>query len=214
MKTNTWLARLNAAFCLVAAAFLPGAPLARAHCDSLDGPVVKAAQRALVEGEVSHALIWVQPDDEAEIRRVFEQTLAVRKLGAEAMELADRYFFETLVRVHRAGEGEPFTGLKPAGRDLGPAIPAGDQALESGDAEPVLHLLADEMKRGAHQHFADAVKRKNFAPQDVAAGREYVRAYVTYIHYVDGVYRAASGVSADHPGEQSGAHEDHAGHEQ
>jgi hypothetical protein len=91
-----------------------------AHCDGLDGPVVKAAQRALETRNPALALIWVQEKDEREIQNAFDQALAVRELSPQAKALADRFFFETLVRVHRAGEGAPFTGLKPAGRDLGP----------------------------------------------------------------------------------------------
>lgn len=98
-----------------------------AHCDSLDGPVVKAAQRALDTRNPAFALIWVQEKDEPEIRSTFERTLAVRALSPQAKALADRFFFETLVRVHRAGEGAPFTGLKPDGLDLGPAISGGRQ---------------------------------------------------------------------------------------
>src|SRR6185436_13630003 len=105
---------------------------ALAHCDGLDGPVVKAAQRALDTRNPAPVLIWVQDKDEREIRTAFEQTLAVRELSPQAKELADRFFFETVVRVHRAGEGAPFTGLQPAGRDLGPAIPAADKALDEG----------------------------------------------------------------------------------
>ena len=41
-------------------------------------------------------------------------------------ELSDQFFIKTLVRVHRAGEGAPYTGIRPAGTDLGPAIPAAD----------------------------------------------------------------------------------------
>src|SRR5512139_3206249 len=92
------------------------------HCDGLDGPVVTAAKAALETGKVEPVLIWVQNRDEDEIKKAFQKTLAVRKLNPEARELADYYFFETLVRIHRAGEGAPYTGLKPAGRDLGPAI--------------------------------------------------------------------------------------------
>ena len=105
-----------------------------AHCDGLDGPVVKAAQLALETRNPALALIWVQEKDEREIQNAFEQTLAVRELSSQAKELADRFFFETLVRVHRAGEGAPFTGLKPAGRDLG-AIPAADEAVRLGSVE-------------------------------------------------------------------------------
>ena len=84
-----------------------------AHCDTLDGPVVLDAKAALEKGDVTPVLKWVKKDNEKEIRKVFSHTLAVRKLNPEARELADHYFFETLVRVHRAGEGAPFTGLKP-----------------------------------------------------------------------------------------------------
>lgn len=87
-----------------------------AHCDGIDGPVVGAAQKALETANVNLVLIWVQKQDEPAMRKAFEKTLAVRKLGSSAKELADLYFFETLVRVHRAGEGAPYTGLKPAGR--------------------------------------------------------------------------------------------------
>lgn len=163
-----------------------------AHCDGMDGPVVKAAQKALATGNVNHVLIWVQKKDEAEIRKAFEQTLAVRKLNAEAQQLADGYFFETLVRLHRAGEGEPYTGLKPAGRDLGPAIPAADHALDTGAAEPLLQLLNDAMHQGLHETFARAMAKKNFKRDDIEAGREYVKAYVIFVHYVERLYEAAA----------------------
>ena len=181
-------------------------PQAQAHCDGLDGPVVNAARRALVENNVNLALIWVQKDDEAEIKRIFEKTLAVRKLGTEAKELADTYFFETLVRIHRAGEGAAFTGLKPSGRDLGPAIPAGDKAIEAGDIEPVLDLLTAEIKHGLHERFANVIAKKKLSPEGVNAGRDFVKAYVSYIHYVEGLYQAALGASGAHPGEGAAHH--------
>ncbi len=102
---------------------------AGAHCDTLDGPVVVAAQKALDTGDVNPVLIWVQEKDEAQIREAFNKTLSVRKLSPEANDLADMYFFEMLVRVHRAREGAPYTGLKPAGLDRG-AVGAADKALE------------------------------------------------------------------------------------
>jgi hypothetical protein len=171
---------------------------ASAHCDGLDGPVVKAAQTALETGDLNQVLIWVRPEDEDEIKKVFGETLAVRKLNPQAQTLADRYFFETLVRVHRAGENAPYTGLKPAGRDLGPAIPAADKALESGSDEALTKLLTDEVRDGLHKHFKEVVDKKKFAPNDVAAGREYIEAYVTYIHYVERLHEAAEKQSGGH----------------
>ena len=161
---------------------------ALAHCDGLDGPVVKAAQRALDTRNPSLVLIWVQEKDEPEIRKAFEQTLAVRQLGRQARELADRFFFETLVRVHRAGEGEPFTGLKPAGRDVGPAIPAADEAVRVGSVEPVRHLLTGALQERLRRQFGEVLAMKTFEPDDVAAGRAYVKAYVEFIHFVELVY--------------------------
>ena len=161
---------------------------ALAHCDGLDGPVVKAAERALDTRNPALVLIWVQEKDEPEIRKAFEQALAVRALSLQARELADRFFFETLVRVHRAGEGAPFTGLKPAGRDLGPAIPAADEAVRVGSVEPVRHLLTAAVQERLRRHFGELLATKTFEPEDVAAGRAYVKAYVEFIHFVELLY--------------------------
>jgi hypothetical protein len=170
-------------------AFTPARALA--HCDGLDGPVVKAAQRALETRNPALVLIWVQEQDEPEIRSAFEQTLAVRALSSQARELADRFFFETLVRVHRAGEGAPFTGLKPAGRDLGPAIPAADAAVRAGSVEPVHQLLAAAIQQRLRHQFGEVMATQTFAPDDVAAGRKYVTAYVEFIHFVERLYDSA-----------------------
>lgn len=191
-----------------AIAFLPLAPV-RAHCDGLDGPVVQAAQEALAKNDVNLALIWVQKNDEPEIRRAFEQTVAVRKLSPRAKELADMYFFETLVRIHRAGEGAPYTGLKPAGRDLGPAIPAADQALRTANIAPLISLLTERMRSGITEKYERALAARSFKPQDLGAGREYIRAYVMYVHFVEGVYNAATTAAAGHyPEGPAPSHED------
>jgi hypothetical protein len=163
-----------------------------AHCDGLDGPVIKAAQKALETGQANLVLMWVQTQDEAEIKEAFQKTVAVRQLSPEAQELTDRYFFETLVRVHRAGEGAPYTGLKPARRDLGPAIPAADQALEAGSAESLLRLLIGSVHDGILGQFKEVMTKKHFDNDDVAAGQAYVRAYVLFIHYVERLYEAAN----------------------
>jgi hypothetical protein len=161
---------------------------ALAHCDGLDGPVVKAAQRALDTRNPALVLIWVQEKDEREIQTAFAQTLAVRELSPQARELADRFFFETLVRLHRAGEGAPFTGLKPAGRDLGPAIPAADDAVRAGSVEPVRQLLTDAMQHRLREAFAQVTAAQTFKADDLAAGRRYIKAYVEFIHFVERLY--------------------------
>jgi hypothetical protein len=190
---------------------LPGTLLA--HCDGWDGPVVQAARQALATGNVNFVLIWVQPVQEEEIRQAFAHCLAVRTLGERAQELADRFFFETLVRVHRAGEGAPFTGLKPAGRDLGPAIPAADRALETGDMTALVKLLDTALHEGLERRFHAVTAARNHAPDDVAAGRRFVAAYVAYVHYVERLHADAVHSAEGHFAEKNAespahAHED------
>lgn len=162
-----------------------------AHCDGMDGPVVKAARKALETGNVNLVLIWVQKQDEETIKKSFEKTLAVRKLNSEAKELADMYFFETVVRIHRAGEGAAYTGLKPAGRDLGPAIPAADQAVDSGSAKVLMKILTENVQEGVLERFREVLERKKFDENEVEKGREFVKAYVEFVHYVERIYEAA-----------------------
>lgn len=183
---------------ILAGAFLFSPPPAFAHCDGLDGPVVEDGRDALATGELGPALIWVLEEDEEEVRSAFEHTLEVRKLGDEARELADRHFLETLVRLHRQGEGAEYTGLKPAGRDLGPAIPAADDALETGSLEELEGLLVDALRHGLRHRFHEAEEARDFARGDVDAGRAYVEAYVDYLHFVEAIHEVAEGHGLDH----------------
>lgn len=182
------------------------------HCDGLDGPVVQAAQKAIASGDVNLVLIWVQKRDEEQIKNAFKETLAVRKLSPEARELADKHFFETVVRLHRAGEAASFTGLKPAGRDLGPVIPAADKALGDGNVEPLVKLLTTTVQDRVRDHFNEALTKQKFAKDDVDAGRAFVKAYVEYIHCVEALYETATHPTHGHypePGaEPHNAHEE------
>ncbi len=171
---------------------LLAARTAGAHCDSLDGPVVKDARAALDSGDVRIVLKWVPPAAEAEVRAAFDQTLAVRKPGGAARDLADRFFFETLVRVHRQGEGEPFTGLKPLGAPLDPAVAAADAALESGSVDALARDLAAAAEAGLRHRYARAVEARRLAPESVALGREYVAAYVEFVHYAERLHTDVS----------------------
>ena len=103
------------------------------HCDTMNGPVVMAARKSLETGDINHVLVWIQKKDEKEITDAFRKARTVRLLGEEAKQLADMYFFETLVRLHRTGEGEPYTGLKPVGTPLEAPIQAADKSMETGD---------------------------------------------------------------------------------
>jgi hypothetical protein len=207
MKTIKMVPSFTVFFALLALLFcLP--VVTYAHCDGLDGPVVAAAKKALESGKVTPVLIWVQKKDEQTIKDAFNKTLAVRKLDPKAKELSDMYFFETIVRVHRAGEGAPYTGLKPAGRDLGPADPAGDKALVDGKLEPLAKLLMKTLETGLHEQFEQAMSKKKFKADDVEAGRKYIEAYVQYIHYVERLYEATKTAAHGHYPEAAEKHAD------
>lgn len=187
---------LVTAFFLSLVYLMPGGVFA--HCDTMDGPVIQAAKKALETGNVKLILIWVQKKDEEEIIKAFQKTLVVRKASLEARELADMYFFETLIRIHRAGEGAPYTGLKPAGLDLGPAIPAADRAIETGKSEALVKFLTEAIHEDLAKLFQEVLAKKNFNRNDVEAGREYVKAYVEFIHYVERLYEAAKSPAHGH----------------
>jgi hypothetical protein len=192
MKTRN---RLLAALSLAAA--LAWAAPAQAHCDTLDGPVVSAARKALDTGNANLVLVWVQKDDEAEIRNALQKARNVRKAGGAARELADLYFFETLVRVHRAGEGAAYTGLKPAGA-IEPPVAAADKAIDAGELQGLARLIFERTEKGLHEHFAQVMAKKKYNPNDVEAGRAYSSAYVEFVHYAERLYDAAETMAPDH----------------
>ena len=171
---------------------------ALAHCDSLDGPVVQDARLALAQGDPTPVLKWVSRAHEDEIRIAFKETMVVRARGADAEALADRFFFETLVRIHRAGEGEGFTGLKPAG-SVDPGLAAADASLRSGSAKALAERLSAAVSEGVRQRFALVLERQKQAATSVEAGREYVAAYIDYVHFVENIHRvAAHGAPHEH----------------
>lgn len=159
-----------------------------AHCDSMEGPVVKASQKALETGNINYVLIWVKDSDEKEIKEIFDQVNKVRILTPVARELADMYFYETIVRVHRNGEGVGYTGLKPVGYKPEAGIDAADIAIEKNSVDDILQHLDSSKHEEVLNYFSDLQSKRNYNVNDLTAGREYVAAYVHFIHYVEGLF--------------------------
>jgi len=157
-----------------------------AHCDTMDGPLIKDAKIALGKGNVNYVLKWVQPEDETEIKEAFSLVMKVRKSGADAQLLADKYFFETVVRLHRSGEGVPFTGVKPSGPPIDEKVLAADKSIEKGNLSPLKDLVPKEMLPELQERFNKAMSLKNFDVNNVSAGREYIEAYVQFFKYAEG----------------------------
>jgi hypothetical protein len=170
----------------------------QAHCDAIGGPVTTAALRALDAGNVNLVLAYAPASAEPELRAAFDQAAAVRGLGPEAKALAERSFMETAVRLHRAGEGAAYEGLRPAGTDFGPAIPAAERALESGQPEPLLALLSDELKRDVSERLEHALAARQATKEpasaaEVPAARARISAELGFIGYVEAIHQAMKG---------------------
>lgn len=182
-----------------------------AHCDGIDGPVVKAANKALETGNVNLVLIWVRKDDESTIKDAFQKTLHVRKLDQQAHDLADSYFFETLVRIHRTGEGESYTGLKPAGRDLGPVIPEADKSIEAKSMDRLKTVFAAK-KLGTgkiEELFNNVIRLRDYDINDIEAGRKYVHSYVTFIHTAEHLFDGNKQIQDQNSKTHENSHETH-----
>lgn len=164
-----------------------------AHCDGVDGPVVTDAKAALEAEDVTAVLKWVPSKDEQEVKDAFEQTLVVRKQSDAAQELADRYFFETLVRRHREYEGAAFTGLKPAGEEVHPAIARADASLEKGDVDDLARDIAEAVESSIRSQFSETLEAESKQDENVEAGREYVDHYVQFVHFVKYLHEAVTG---------------------
>jgi hypothetical protein len=188
---------------IVAGGVLFGAQTAQAHCDSLDGPVAKAVQKALDNGNVSPALAYAPATAEAEIRAAFEKSRKVRGLSTDARALADRAFMETVIRLHRAGEGAPYTGLKAAGADYGPVIPAAEHAVETGDLTKLKAVLVEEIEHALRERLANVRKlqKASLEPKtaaEVPHARERVTAELGFVTFAETVRQAALGKGAEH----------------
>jgi hypothetical protein len=165
----------------------------------LDGPVVVAARQALTSGEVELVLPYVPVEGEAEVTAAFEQTMAIRGDSPAVAELADRWFFENVVRVHRAGEGAPYTGLKPAGLDVGPVIPVAERALGSGSPDELIALLSDVVAEQVKHRLDHAMHLESHADAGVPQAREYVEAMLGLQVWSHKLYLAA--LASAHEGE-------------
>jgi len=192
----------------LAAALLLPAPAARAHCDSVEGPVVVDARAALAKGDVAGVLKWISAKQEPEVREAFRRALAVRKLGADAQQVADTSFFETVVRLHRQTEGAPYTGLKQGGNEP-MFIGKLEGALSSGSVDDFAKLVGEHAATGVRKRFVKAFEAKKNAETTPDVGRAYVAAYVDLMHYTKAVVEA---VHAEGGNAHAGAEKIAAGH--
>lgn len=187
-------------FTVIMLSLLLNVQIISAHCDTMDGPVVKDAKKAIETNNVNYVLKWVRVEDEKEIKEAFNLAMKVRPLSQEARLLADKYFFETLVRVHRAGEGMAFTGVKPSGTPIDEKIKAADQSIESGSLAALEKMVPEDQHPELQRRFDRVESLKNFDVNNVKAGREYIEAYVQFFHFAEGETEAHAEAHGEHAG--------------
>ncbi|NLD06063.1 MAG: LysM domain-containing protein [Synergistaceae bacterium] len=176
---------------------------ASAHCDTMDGPAVQDGRIALETGNINYAYKLIFEDFEKELKEIFDLSLKARRLGADAREAADRWFLENLVRIHRAGEGASYDGLKPSGTALDPKVIAADESISLGNMSPIKGLVTMEEYNLLEEKFNRAIALKDYDINDVKAARAYVEAYVTFFKMAEG---------EDHEHHHSHGLEHHHGH--
>ena len=160
------------------------------HCDSLDGPVVAAARNALTIGDVDVVLPFVPAGAETEIREAFTRVLPLHQDDDLGADVARQWFYETVVRVHRAGEHAAYTGLKPAGLDVGPVIPLAEKATTTGDVEEVYRLLTNELHTELAHRLEQVIRLAADKDTSVPAARAHVEAMLGFQVYANHVREA------------------------
>ena len=172
---------------IAAAAVVMLMPLtASAHCDTMEGPTVADGKKAMDNNNVNYVLKWVQPKYEKEITDKFNLSMKVKDLSPEAKQISEQYFFSELVRVHRAGEGAPFDGLKPVGTPVDEKVLAADKSIEVGNLSPLEGVLEEDKMPELKERFEKVMALKNFDANNLEAGREYIEAYVKFFKFAEG----------------------------
>lgn len=181
---------------MVAGAALTITTPSQAHCDSAKGPVATAAHQALISNNIKLVLPYVKPESEVELTAAFKEAQLVRKPGGAARQMADRYFMETAVRLHRAGEGAPYTGV--TNEETPPSILTADRAMVSGSTDEVNRMLSQAVRKGVEDRYQAVVKARAEANRlnTVEAHRERVEAELMFEKYVFELNTAASSTEA------------------
>jgi hypothetical protein len=183
MKLHHFISKIIILFFIVFIAVFLVPSIVMGHCDTMDGPVVADANKAFETKNANYVLKWVKAENEAEVKQAFDLVMKVRPLNSDAKLLAEKYFYDVLVRIHRATEGEPFTGVKPLGTPIDEKVKEADKSLETGNITPLEKLISKDRLSELKERFEKANALKNFDVNNVQAGREYIEAYVQFLKF-------------------------------
>jgi hypothetical protein len=149
-----------------------------------EGPVIKAARRALKTGNMNYVLVWVPEESEKKLKNLFEKTFCEQRAGKDGQNIAIGWYFETVSRLHCAGERALFTCMKNAGPDESTVILKAERAIETGDEKEIAEFVPKNYEDDFRHRFRDVMEKKNYAMNNVTAGRVYVAAFIDFIRYL------------------------------
>lgn len=158
------------------------------HCDTMDGPVVTAAELALEMENVNYVLPYVEKEYEEELKDAFDRTIVVRELSGEAAEVADYWFFETAVRLYMLGKRKPYEGIKKSGLSIGSGIRRAEAAVESGDKSELENFLINRIQEEIEARFEIVISKKDHDLNDVEAARDYISSKLDFISFIQEIY--------------------------
>jgi hypothetical protein len=164
-------------------------------CNQHDGPVTRAAKRALETGNAQYILIWIQKESENTVKNLLERACCERTTRKDSHQRTTDWFFETVNRLHSAYYGPCNLDISTKSREEKEIILLVERACESGNVEELLTIIPDASAVEMRQCFEDVMKKRDYGGKNSAAGRVYISAVVDFIacvhHLCSGSHRAS-----------------------
>ena len=151
------------------------------HPHSRNGPLMKAAQMALVTGNVNYVLIWVPEESENTLKNLLEKTCCERSARKNMQNRAIDWYFDTVSRFHSANKGALYPYLKPGGLDESLFAVKVERAVETGNFDEIIEIIPDTHAADVRERFHHVMDKSNFDRNNIAAGRAYVSAFFDFL---------------------------------
>ena len=145
---------------------------------------MKAAQMALVTGNVNYVLIWVPEESENTLKNLLEKTCCERSARKNMQNRAIDWYFDTVSRFYSANKVALYTCLKHGGLDESLIAVKVERAIETGNFEEIIGIIPDTHAADVRERFHHVMDKSNFDRNNIAAGRAYVSTFIDFLTYV------------------------------
>ena len=82
---------------------------------------------------------------------------------------------------------------KSAKKTKAAAVKKADAALETGDVSELADRISSHVKAAVEEKFRHALEKKRSADESPEKGREFVEAYIAFVHTVEGIHELVMG---------------------